>query len=126
MRRKTLSLIACLALASSILLPSSASAHKKLPIGKYYCYYWSGTGFTYSTFDLKIKANKKYVFLQGKERVGKPGSFRHGSDSDRIVFKSGYLNNKSFKGKHGFSQDGHTVRLTKKMKDGDFVYSCAD
>ena len=125
MQRKTARVLICCALASSLLLPTAASAPKKLPARKYYCYYSIGSTFTYSTFDLKIKADGKYVFLQGNERVG-GGRFTHGSDSDRIRFKTGYLHNKGFKGKHGFSEDGHTVRLTKERKSGDFVYSCAD
>ena len=115
-------------LVGACLAPAAALAHNKLPTGRYYCYYWSGMSFTYSTYDLKVKPDRKYAFVKGEKLIGSGGSFTHSSESDRVTFKSGYLHNKGFKGKHDFTkEDGHTVRLTKEMSDGStFSYSCAD
>lgn len=114
--------LAMLVGASLVPAASPASAHGRLPKGKYPCFHYVSGSVLYTSFDLYIKAKRRYVFKQGDERVGRAGRLRHPSGNDRIRFRTGYLAKNGFKGLHQRRPGSHTVRLAYETSNGGTAY----
>src|SRR5687767_1136254 len=82
-----------IALVIAVLLPASAaSAHVRLPPNNYTCF--SPDGSQYVNRHLHVKAGREYAFKKGNgDRLGNAGGFAHPSDTNKIRFTSGYLDN---------------------------------
>ena len=112
---------------AAVMIPAApASAHGRLPTGRYYCYQYINAVTSYSYFDLHIRPNNRYAFMTGDERVGSAGRFRHVAGTRRIRFVSGYLHTQGFKGTHKRSPGDQTIRITLPVNNGEALYDCTD
>ena len=118
------------ALAIGLLLPAAAaSAHVPLPPNDYACF--TPDGSQYVNRHLRVKPGREYAFKKGTgERIGSAGRFAHPSDTNKIRFTSGYLDNHGWRGTHSAVTQGsftaYKVTL-KRYVDGKVVrvYKCS-
>ena len=112
----------------AVLLPvGAASAHVRLPVNKYSCFeYISSDEVVYANRDLIIRPDQNYAFKKGTgELLGSAGEFRHPSDTNRIRFISGYLDN-GWRATHSLTEGYPEVKL-KRYIDGELtkIYHCS-
>lgn len=107
-----------------MLLPAgAASAHTPLPPNLYKCFNASYTEYTQR--DLRIRKNQEYAFQKATgEVLGKPGKSRHPSDTNKIRFTSGYLDNNGWRATHSNSGGIHRVTLKRDTNGGTTVNIC--
>lgn len=115
--------LVCTTLLAVLLPVGTASAHERLPVNQYKCFKFTAAGEVYTDRDLFVREQKRYAFKNGDGDVlGSPGEFRHPSDTNRIIFTSGYLDNRGWRATHSLTNGFPEVKM-KRYVDGDVVAS---
>lgn len=110
--------VICVVALLGLSVPSFA--HQSLRNGAYEC--WLSQIGQYSNYELKVRSGGRYALMLDDDVVGKAGEFSH--SGEKIVFKSGYLKKKGYKGTHAVLDDAYKTHMIYLYKNGDLVYDC--
>lgn len=103
-------MLLAVALAVSLWVPAApASAHARLPVGKYRCH---DENLNYIYQDLYVRSNRRYTFKAGEEFVSR-GRFAHPEDTAKIRFTSGHLYKRRYRARHFVHDDAYEVEMRR-------------
>ena len=106
-------------LAVAVIVPATpASAHGRLPRGHYICRNFDAfDGYSENGYVVRIMANRRYAYMRNDVVVGEAGRFRHRTGSNKIRFRSGYMNEQGWRGVHQRVEGEPAIKL-QQNSDG--------
>ena len=125
MGRRLVAIGACMAVWATLLIPTAASAHQSIRLGRYNCFEYTPDGVPLATgHQLRIRSGTGYAFVTPNGRLRR-GGFAH--NGENVNFTSGYLDRNGWDGFH--SIDGsrnHGIRMVRETRTGFRVLYCSN